>query len=169
MNHDAYNSWPKNGPHSTYVYKDSCGLLCFGPVWDFDYHTYTLYNDFEYGNTTWNNQPNPRIQQWEILKMTNKNGGKYYFSDLIKRDPQFKALLLERWDEYKEVWENGFEEYVDQMADKIKVSETYNQKLWGYPSRQNGDWELSFDAAVQAMKDAFYQRLDWIDENISKL
>ena len=169
MNHDAYNSWPKNGPHSTYVYKDSCGLLCFGPVWDFDYHTYTLYNDFEYGDTTWNNQPNPRIQQWEILKMTNKNNGKYYFSDLIKRDPQFKALLLERWDDYKKKWENGFEEYVDQMADKIKVSETYNQKLWGYPSRQNGDWELSFDAAVQAMKDAFYQRLDWIDENISKL
>ena len=178
MNHDAYNTWPENGPHSTFLYKDSCGLLCFGPVWDFDYHTYTLYGDFEYGNTTWNDTQNPRIQQWEVLKMDSKGsssgwgGGsnnKYYFSDLAKRSSKFNDLLLERWAEYKEVWENGFEEYVDQMADKIGTSEVYNQQIWGYPSRQNGDWQLSFDGAVQAMKDAFYLRIDWIDANISKL
>jgi hypothetical protein len=178
MNHDAYNTWPENGPHSTFLYKDSCGLLCFGPVWDFDYHTYTLYNDFEYGNTTWDNTQNPRIQQWEVLKMDSKgsSGGwgggsnnKYYFSDLAKRSSKFNDLLQERWAEYKEVWENGFEEYVDQMADKIGTSEVYNQQIWGYPSRQNGDWQLSFDGAVQAMKDAFYLRIDWIDAHISEL
>ena len=168
MNHDAYNSWPKNGPHSTYVYKDSCGLLCFGPVWDFDYHTYTLYGDFEYGNTTWNSTQNPRIQQWEIMKMTNKSGGKYYFSDL-KKDPLFKALLVERWDTYKVAWKDGFDSYVDEMADKIRKSESINQQIWGYPSRQNGDWNLTFDEAVKAMKTAFSLRLQWIDNNINNL
>ena len=72
MNHDAYNTWPKNGPKSTYLYKDSAGPICFGPIWDFDYHTFTLYNDFEYDTTTWDNSENQRLYQWEILKMTNK-------------------------------------------------------------------------------------------------
>ena len=68
MNHDAYNTWPKNGPKSTYMYKDSAGLMCFGPVWDFDYHTLTLYGDYEHTNSSWNGAENQRLYQWEILK-----------------------------------------------------------------------------------------------------
>ena len=168
MNHDAYNTWPKNGPKSTYLYKDSAGPICFGPIWDFDYHTFTLYNDFEYGNTTWDNSENQRLYQWEILKMTNKGGNKYYFADL-KRDPQFKAILVERWNKYKNVWKDEFEDYVDMMVNKIRVSESYNERLWGYPCRQNGDWCLTFDQAIQALKDAFKKRWKWIDDNIGKL
>jgi len=168
MNHDAYNTWPKNGPKSTYLYKDSAGPICFGPIWDFDYHTFTLYNDFEYGNTTWDDSENQRLYQWEILKMTNKGGNKYYFADL-KRDPQFKAILVERWNAYKNVWKDEFEDYVDMMANKIRVSESYNERLWGYPCRQNGDWCLTYDQAIQALKDAFKKRWKWIDDNIGKL
>lgn len=167
MNHDAYNNWPKNGPKSTYLYKDSAGVMCFGPMWDYDYHTFTLYGDFEYGNTTWNNTENQRLYQWEIMKMTNKNGT-YYFSDL-KRNPEFKALLVERWNTLKEVWKEGFEDYVDEVAEKIRVSESYNQQLWGYPSRENGDWQLTFDKAIQALKTAFNKRWTWIDQNIGNL
>ena len=168
MNHDAYNTWPANGPKSTYVYKDSAGLLCFGPIWDFDYHTFTLYNDYEYsGNQQWSNSKNQRLYQWEIMKMTNK-GGKYYYSDL-KRNAKFKALLLERWNQYKTVWEAGFNDYVDEMASKIKVSWKYNSQMWGCPSKQNGDWNLSFDDAVKAIKDAFKIRMEWIDQNIGNL
>ena len=32
MNHDSYNNWPKNGPKSHNLYKDSCGVICFGPI-----------------------------------------------------------------------------------------------------------------------------------------
>ena len=167
MNHDAYNNWPKNGPKSTYMYKDSAGLMCFGPVWDFDYHTFTLYNDYEYNSNQWSNTENQRLYQWEILKMTNK-GGKYYYSDL-KRDPQFKSLLLQRWNVLKKVWKNDFENYVDEVADKIRVSEYYNQKLWGYPSKENGDWCLTFDEAIDALKQAFNKRMKWIDDNIGNL
>ena len=99
--------------------------------------------------------------------MKNKSG-KFYYTDLLK-DPQFKALLLQRWNEYKVKWQNGFEDYVDQMAEKIRASESYNYKIWGCPSRQNGDWSLTFDDAVKAIKTAFKKRLQWIDENISKL
>ena len=169
MNHDAYNTWPHNGPKSTYIYKDSAGLICFGPMWDFDYHTFTLYNDYENSSASWSSSNvNPRLTQWEILKMTNKGGNRYYFSDL-KRDPQFKSLLIERWNKYKVIWKDGFDDYVDQMAEKIRLSETYNQKLWGYPSKQNGDWCLTFDKAVQAIKTAFQKRMEWIDNNIGNL
>ena len=167
MNHDAYNEWPEKGPKSHNLYKDSNGVICFGPMWDYDYHTFTLYNDFEYGNTTWNNSENPRLYQWEILSMKDKNG-KFYYTDLMN-DPEFKKLLLQRWDEYKVKWENGFEDYVDQMTEKIRVSQSLNYKIWGCPSRQNGDWSLSFDNAVKAIKTAFKKRLQWIDENIGSL
>ena len=168
MNHDAYNTWPKNGPKSTYMYKDSAGLMCFGPVWDFDYHTLTLYGDYEHSNSSWNGAENQRLYQWEILKMSNKGGRQYYFSDL-KRDPQFKALLLQRWNVLKKVWKNNFNNYVDEMAEKIRVSEYYNQQLWGYPSKENGDWLLTFDEAIEAMKTAFSKRMKWIDDNIGNL
>ena len=171
MNHDSYNTWPGPGPHSAFLYKDSCGLLCFGPTWDFDYHTFTLYGDFEYSYTGWNNTENARIKQWEILKMDSKEGNtnKYYFSDLVKKDPQFKARLLERWNMYKDVWKEGFPAYVDEVARKIEVSETYNNSKWGYPNKQNGDNALSFKDAVSAMKTAFQKRWQWMDENLSKL
>jgi CotH protein. len=168
MNHDAYNNWPgQGGPKSHNLYKDSCGVICFGPMWDYDYHTYTLYNDYEYSNQSWSSAENPRLKQWEILSMTNKNG-KFYYSDL-RKDPQFKALLLQRWNEYKVKWADGFNDYVDQMAEKIRVSESLNKAIWGYPSKQNGDWNLTFDKAVQAIKTAFQKRMEWIDNNIGNL
>ena len=167
MNHDAYNNWPEDGPHSTYVYKDSCGKLCFGPVWDFDYHTFTLYNDFESGSSSNRYAENQRIYNWEILKLGNKSGI-YYFSNL-RKNPQFKSRLIQKWNIYKVRWQNGFEEYVDEVAEKNRVSESINKTLWGYPSKQNGDWDLTYDAAVKALKEAFRKRLDWIDKNISNL
>lgn len=175
MNHDAYNTWPKNGPHSAFLYKDSCGLICFGPMWDFDYHTFTLYGDFQYSGS-WNDEENARLRQWEILKLDSKtSSGKYYFSDLASRDPQFKSRLVQRWNQYKTVWKDSLPAYIDQMADKIRVSEYYNEKKWGYPNKQNGDNDLDksgnqdFQKAIDAMKKAFLIRWDWIDKNIGKL
>ena len=169
MNHDAYNTWPENGPKSHNLYKDSCGKVCFGPMWDYDYHTFTLYGDFEYGSTTWNSTENPRIKQWEVLSMSNNNkNGKFYYSDL-KKNKVFKDSLVAKWDRYKVKWEEGFEKYVDQTADKIRLSEEFNDRKWDYTSRQNGDWQLTFDQAVDAIKKAFRKRLAWIDANIGNL
>ena len=181
MNHDSYNTWPDNGPHSAYMYKDSCGLLCYGPVWDFDYHTFTLYNDFSQswgGNSGWNSNENPRLRQWELLKMNNKakNGRNnyYYFADLAEMSPKFKARLIERWDMYKNEWKQGLISYIDMMADSIRLSETYNIEIWAENTsltnyKQNGDYKLSFQEAVNAMKKAFLIRWEWIDANIRKL
>ena len=177
MNHDSYNTWPKHGPHSAYLYKDAGGKLCYGPVWDFDYHTYTLYGDFsqnQWNGSSWNSNENPRIRQWELLKMDNKGGNKYYFADLAKYDPEFRSLLVQRWNQYKNTWKTQFPKYVDMMADSIRLSESYNNTLWKKNEsltnyRQNGDYTLTFQQAVNAIKTAFQKRWDWIDQNITKL
>ena len=172
MNHDSYNTWPKAGPHSAYLYKDAGGKLCYGPVWDFDYHTFTLYNDAAYSNPS--TSENNRIRQWELLKMDAKGNNKYYFADLAKYDPEFRTLLVERWNRYKNTWKNEFPKYVDMMADSIRLSESYNNSLWKENEsltnyRQNGDYNLTFQQAVNALKTAFQKRWTWIDENITKL
>lgn len=178
MNHDSYNTWPKHGPHSAYLYKDAGGKLCYGPVWDFDYHTYTLYGDFSQnqwnGSSSWNSNENSRLRQWELLKMDNKGGNKYYFADLAKYDSEFRSLLVQRWNKYKNTWKNEFPKYVDMMADSIRLSESYNNTLWKKNEsltnyRQNGDYTLTFQQAVNAIKTAFQKRWDWIDQNITKL
>ncbi|MBP5690717.1 MAG: CotH kinase family protein, partial [Bacteroidaceae bacterium] len=172
MNHDSYNTWPNAGPHSAYLYKDAGGKLCYGPVWDFDYHTFTLYNDAAYSNPS--SSENNRLRQWELLKMDAKGNNKYYFADLAKYDPEFRTLLVERWNRYKNTWKNEFPKYVDMMADSIRLSESYNNSLWKENEsltnyRQNGDYNLTFQQAVNALKTAFQKRWTWIDENITKL
>lgn len=179
MNHDSYNTWPKAGPHSGFVYMDSAGVLCFGPCWDFDYHTFALKGDGNGGNWGWGgggggstSTDNPRLTQWEILKMDNKGNNKYYFADLVKYDPKFKARLLERWNMYKNTWKEGFPAYVDQMADKIRASEAYNFSIWGLNNpngNQNGDENLSFQEAIDNMKTAFLKRWQFMDENLKNL
>ena len=175
MNHDSYNTWPQAGPHSAYMYKDAGGKLCYGPVWDFDYHTFTLYND---GSNSWgqggSSSENPRIKQWELLKMDNKGNNKYYFADLAKYDPEFRERLVARWNEYKYVWRDSLPIYIDEMANYIRLSESYNDTKWAENKnltnyKQNGDYNLTFQQAVNAMKSAFKKRWDWIDANITKL
>ena len=172
MNHDSYNTWPGAGPHSAYMYKDAGGKLCYGPVWDFDYHTFTLYNDAAYGSA--GSSENSRLRQWELLKMDNKGNNKYYFADLAKYDKEFRDRLVARWNEYKYVWRDSLPIYIDQMANYIRLSETYNDTRWASNKnltnyKQNGDYNLTFQQAVNAMKQAFLTRWAWIDENITKL
>ena len=104
--------------------------------------------------------------------MDNKENNKYYFSDLVKYDPEFKARLVERWNQYKNVWKEGFPAYVDEVAEKIRLSESYNWTIWGLNNpngNQNGDENLSFQQAVDNIKEAFLKRWQWIDENLPNL
>ena len=168
MNHDCYNTWPVAGPHSGLIYKDSAGPICFGPCWDYDYHTFTLKEGSSWGGSS----DSPRLKQWELLKMDNKENNKYYFSDLVKYDPEFKARLVELWNQYKNVWKEGFPAYVDEVAEKIRLSESYNWTIWGLNNpngNQNGDENLSFQQAVDNIKEAFLKRRQWIDENLPNL
>ena len=167
LNHDAYNTWPHEGPHSAFLYKDSCGKMCFGPVWDFDYHTFM---------PTCNQNGKDLAKNWVILSTSAKtSSGKYYFEYLLK-DDQFKRALVLRWDKYKNTWRNGLPAYIDQMADYIRVSEYYNWEIWGSNKvsdinpngDQNQDLTLGFQGAVNRMKQGFLDRWDWMDARMNE-
>lgn len=162
MNNDSYNTWPSNGPHSTFLYIDSIGKLCFGPVWDFDYHTFTLKD--ERGNTS------SRLEQWELLSLSSKGvNNQHYYFDRLKGDPEFKRRLIDRWDMHKGKFKQ-LPTYIRTMADSIRLSESENYKVWGAINNpngnQNGDQTLSFDQAIENMIQAFNKRWDWIELKI---
>lgn len=172
MNHDSYNTWPKDGPHSAFLYMDSCGKMCFGPAWDFDYNTFMpTCKVNKPGSSWWNAEQVDLATEWQILSLSAKTtSGKYYFSYLLK-DKKFKKRMVERWDMYKNVWKAGFTQHIDMMADSIRASEAANWKIWGsnYPNDinpngdQNQDLTLSFKDAVKKMETGFTNRWNWMN------
>ena len=152
-NGDFYNenySDEYKGPHSTYLYKAKGGKLTMGPVWDFDYLTFMTDRDAQWAGA-------------------NQSG--YYYKSLIK-DSVYKERLRELWNLYKTDI-SGFESYITTMAGKIAASEEFNTTMWGYSNTsqdqgQNKDNTLSFEAAVDRMKTAFSNKMNWMDQQFSK-
>lgn len=169
MNHDAYNTWPKNGPHSTFLYVDSLGKMCFGPIWDFDFHTFMPTCP---ATNSDDSKSYDLAKEWVVFRTSAKTKtGKYYYEYLLK-DPQFKQKVVEHWNKYKYTWLNGFPEYIDRMADQIRISESINWTRWGRKienTDQNLDQTLPYQEAVDKVKEGFLQRWDWIDTYISAL
>ena len=170
MNNDSYNTWPSNGPHSTFMYMDSCGKLCFGPLWDFDYHTFTLYEEQGggWGGGSKTLVESSRLTKWELLDLSGKNNQNYYFNRL-KYDPEFKRAIIDEWDKHKADFKK-LPDYIRSMAAKIQLSEAQNYKVWGAiynpNGNQNGDQNMSFQESIDAMIQAFNKRYDWIETKI---
>jgi len=144
-NTDIYSYWPTIGPHSVYMYKDRGGKLCHGPVWDFDYHAFVP--AFSYG--------------WVGLTQA------LYYPYLLK-DEKFKKQLKERWETKKEIFRK-LPEYIDETAEKIRLSEGLNSKMWPITNDENGDEKMSFQEAVDRMKSAFNSKFQWMDQQIKDL
>lgn len=145
-NTDYYGSWPSVGPHSCYMYKDVDGPLMTGPVWDFDYHGFV---------PTYSNQ-------WVGATAT------LYYKALYK-DEKFRQRMLEKWEEEKPLFAK-LPDYIDEIAEKIRISESINHNKWPIKNNpENGDEDLKFDDAIKRMKDAFNKKLDWMDSHILEL
>jgi hypothetical protein len=146
-NTDFYNTWPSYGPHSAYVYKVRGGKMFTGPVWDFDFHGFV-----------------PSLShEWAGANRT------LYYPSLYK-DEKFRKRMLELWDLKK----NDFlklTEYIDQVADRIRLSEECNHILWPIPYTQNenGDEQMSYQEAVDRIKQGFTEKWKWMDAHIGDL
>ena len=165
------------GPHSTYLYKDrdvqnadgttTSSKLFMGPVWDFDYKTFISVLK----TTGWNGRitTEDRSHKWVGANQQN-----YYFYYLCK-DPVFRARMLELWGQFRAiVTPAAFNEYINGMANSIRLSEEFNTEKWGnnntqQDQAQNGDNTLSFQEAVNLMKQAFQEKLEWMDANLQNL
>ena len=145
-NNDFYNAWPWPGPHSAYLYKERNGKLYHGPVWDFDYHVFC-----------------PQFtRQWVGATKT-------MFYPALLKDEKFRNRLVERWDMYKDELKK-LPEYIDAQADYIRLSEGFNHRQWPIVNNpENGDEDMTFQEAVDRIKQAFLDKWTWMDQNIRNL
>ena len=148
------------GPHSTYLYKDKGNSPLFmGPVWDFDYLTFTPKPT--YGNFSWKGYDSKKYY--------------YYF---LSADQEFVDRIKYLWSLYKADFAN-LPDYIDEMVAKIGLSQEFDEARWPYDSQydqttqknrnDNKDYSLSYSAAITRMKESFTARFNWLDGKISNL
>lgn len=130
-------------PKSSYMYKDRNAKLKAGPVWDFDWGTFRPLGGYCVKNAIW--------------------------YSLLFKDPVFVQTVKVRWKNFKGSFENIIP-FIDKQASLIKKSSDVNIKMWPIDYLLvNGDESLSFDEAVERMKNAYRERLDWLDAAINAL
>ena len=146
-NTDFFSSWPFEGPHSVYFYKPRGDKLYSGPVWDFDYHGFVP----------------TYAKQWA-------GADKTLYYPALWGDEKFRARMLELWEKNKDTFRE-LTDYIDQMAEKIRISEEINHQLWPIPAWQNenGDEQMDFSAAVERIKKGFTDKWTWMDAHLTDL
>ena len=134
--------WEPNHPKSTYMHKDKGGKLVMGPVWDFDWETYT-----------------PKT--WFSI-----NESLYY--KRLFQDPRFVKVVKERWEMNKADYQT-LPEYIREEAARIRNSDRMDSPMWPITQWVNGDENMSFDDAVSRMVTVYEDRYDWMDDAVRRL
>ena len=111
-----------DGFFSTYLYKKANDQrLYFGPLWDYD---------IAYGNDTRKGDTS------QMLMVNDAYGAARVWFVRMWRDPWFRQLILNRWNELKE---KGIEQHllaaVDSMANVLQESQAKNFELYGISTR----------------------------------
>ena len=92
-----------------------------------------------------------------------------YYPALYK-DEKFRSRMFELWDRKKDDFLK-LTGYIDEMAEKIRLSEEYNHALWPIPASQNenGDEQMTFQQSVDRIKEGFTEKWKWMDQHIGEL
>lgn len=136
------NNWEPCHPKSVYMHKDKGGKLTMGPVWDFDWGTFTRYDGYVIYNSLY----------YERL-----------FSDV-----SFRTRVKELWNQYEADFRN-LPAYIISEAERIRNSEYFNHEMWPIDQEVNKDEDMTFDQAVAAMISSYEHKLEWLDGQISNL
>ncbi len=142
LNHEIGN------PGSVYMHKDRGGSLVAGPIWDFDWGTFS-YN----------------VSSWAQDKLYLQ--GTLWYGRMFG-DPEFKALAKERWmDIYPRL--RQLVDFLDQEADYLKWASVKNFALWNPQDTGgvNGDELLPWSEAVARMRSIYIDRIEDINSIIS--
>jgi hypothetical protein len=127
-------------PKSSYMYKKRDGKLYAGPVWDFDYGT------FRRGSKS--------------LILLSSLYYKYFFEY-----PEFRLAVKERWAGVKDVLAD-VDGYILEQAGLIKASNELNISIWPIEQTINYDEKMTFDEAVESMRQVFLDRMKLVDNYI---
>ncbi|SHH64747.1 CotH protein [Fibrobacter sp. UWH9] len=140
----ATNTEPKH-PKSFYMHKDATTKLTAGPVWDFDWETFSsTISGIKLEKAMWNKA---------LLKKT-----------------RYKEVVIEQWNKYKEKF-GQMDSFIDSLHTYISKSNERNNKMW--PIKINdgiiGDESKSFDEAILMLKQSYRNRIQELDELFNKL
>lgn len=175
-------------PKSVYMYIDGDGKLTAGPVWDFDWQTFVIpelvheatsrygggYDCRDAGE--WLYGASKLASRWPIIIGTAdyKNDKPYMWYPLLFKDADFRTKVQERWRNiYPALLRVAAS--IEELADENRLSDTFNSAMWPItPTLKNssgaafnGDDEMSFDDAVETLKQAYNERLEWMNAQIN--
>ena len=174
-------------PKSVYMYIDGDGKLTAGPVWDFDWQTFIIPEQVRaYGGYYLDQLRNTdewlyggsKVEEagfWPWEQPDYVNDMPYMWYPLLFRDATFRAAVQQRWAVvYPALL--GVTDEIDRMARQNRTSDSYNSAMWptatakrnasGFSAAFNGDEEMSFDEAIESMKKAYTDRLEWMNTQI---
>lgn len=169
-------------PKSVYMYIDGEDKLTAGPVWDFDWQTFIIPDQVRaYGGTydcrntdEWLYGASALAEkQWPWGNPDYVNDKPYMWYPLLFKDPTFRSSLQTRWTAVYAALQAVVAE-IDRLALQNRLSDKFNSAMW--PTTRtlknecgaafNGDEDMTFDQAIQSMKKAYTDRLNWMNAQI---
>ncbi|SMP40346.1 CotH kinase family protein [Fibrobacter sp. UWB10] len=121
-------------PKSVYAYKDT--ILKFGPVWDFDWQTFTT-------------RPKGLIAKNAL------------WLQKIREKREFQEIIQSEWAQSEKKLQS-LTTFIDSLANYTQLSNERNFNLWGLKLTNGlaGDEEEDFSSAIQMMKQSLLNRLE---------
>lgn len=171
-------------PNSAYMYMNGTGKLTAGPVWDFDWQTFTDYDRVKYlaDNHKINEGWNPyarKNDEWlysaSLGTGTDEHGEHAYYMwyPLLFKDAAFRTAVQARWKVIYPYLQTVVTE-IDHLADENRLSDKYNQAMWPLMNEKvnqntawNGDEDLTFEQSINLMKQIYQERLSWMNSAIT--
>jgi hypothetical protein len=136
-----------NHPKSTYFYKPKNGKFTMGPIWDFDW----AYN-YEQKNEYFSNPQ-------QSLFWDSPSKGTFFFSRIMS-DPKIKAIVINKWLEFRSRRFNELLIYVENYSNRIEEARNRDFGVW---NRGNPN----FREDVERIKKWLQERAIYIDNYLS--
>jgi len=141
-------------PMSTFMYKDKCGLINMGPLWDFDCGYGYNYSYVHY------------------LSPETRTPMNIFFEKLFE-DPIFLAKYKKRWNEkYADILSMTY--FMDEMARKLEKSAEQNFQTWWYrtypPWTNTHPFEPNdFLNSISLLKNWYQAHVSYLNTEINKI
>ena len=126
-------------PKSCYMYKERNGVLVMGPLWDFDYHTFT--SDYSVGT----------VYKYSI------------WYGYMLRYPTFARRLKALWPEVRAAFLDVRDNYFPAKAFSIMNSVDADLRMWPMTTTINGDESLEFVPAASRVMNNLRDRVYELD------
>ncbi len=140
VNHELGN------PGSVFLHKERGGRIVAGPVWDFDWGTFSY-------------KASPAAQWGLFIRWA------WWYGRLFE-DEWFRSLAAERWRVLKPRFLTALD-HIAEQRDYISLSAAGNFALWKMTTDTNGDEQLPFGQAVDRMAEILAERIDIVDRELS--